>query len=104
MDAHVVDALERIIDALEHIASALERQANNDPLALLNAALADAPEGIDLGLDTHSLGGGRWVATVSLAAVSPGWSLNLTPSPSADGGVRVEMVGPAGERHPLVGA
>jgi len=93
----------RIADALERIAVALERQAENDPLAVLNAAMADAPDRIDLDLDTHSLGGGRWVATVSLAAVAPGWSLNLTPSPAADGGVRVEMVGPAGERHPLVG-
>lgn len=90
-----------IVDALERIADALERQAENDPLALLNAAMADAPEGIGLELDTHSIGGGRWVATVSLAAIAPGWSLDLSPSSGAVAGVRTVMVGPAGDRYIL---
>jgi len=90
-----------IVDALERIADALERQADNDPLAVLNAAMADAPDRIDLTAETHSLGGGRWVATVPLAPAVPGWAINLSPDPVAAGGVRVVLVGPTGDRHPL---
>jgi len=91
----------RIADALERIAVALERQADNDPLALLSEALADAPKPIELAADVHSLGGGRWVATVRLSPVVPGWSLDVAPDGRVFGGVRVTLVGPDGVRRTL---